>query len=83
MQHFRFEPADEDGMTNIRAHAPIEELAPLFRALMRVEASMLLRDAEDFPYTEESCRTDDQRRCDALAQISQQLTEVLRHVGPV
>ena len=83
MQHFRFEPADEDGMTDIRAHAPIDELAPLFRAMMRVEAIMLLKDADDFPHTEESCRTDGQRRVDALVQISQQLTDVLRHFEQV
>jgi len=49
MQHFRFGAAGDDGMMTIRATAPIAELAPLFRALMRAEAQMLLSDADDHP----------------------------------
>ena len=77
MQHFKFEPPDEDGMMTVHAHAPIAELAPLFRALMRAEAQMLLSDADDYPDTEESRRTGGQRRNDALVEISQRLIDAV------
>ena len=72
IRHFQLGPADEHGMRDLQVHAPTEELAPLLRALMRVEAQLLLRDADDFPHTEQSCRTEAQRRHDALVEIVEQ-----------
>ena len=71
---------DDDGLVRVRLKAPIETLTPLLRALMRVEAQLLLADAADFPGTEESCRTEGERRVAALMQIVQRL-RVLSAVG--
>jgi hypothetical protein len=59
-----------DGMVNFDIKLDFEEAAPLRRALMRIEADLLLEDAdligEQHP-TEE--RTDEQRRADALMEL--------------
>lgn len=64
---------DEDGMVETTIHAPITQVAPLFRALMRVEAQLLLAEAADFPETEESQCTDSQRQVDALLEIAKRI----------
>jgi len=64
---------DEDGFVEARINAPIPIVAPLFRALMRVEAQLLLSDAADYPHTEESRRSSGERSVAALVQIAQRL----------
>ena len=66
---------DPDGFRQFDIKAPMHEIAPLWRALMRIEAQLLLADAADFPRTEVSTRTAGERRVAALGQIAEKLVE--------
>jgi hypothetical protein len=66
----RVDPADDDGMVHLEAEYPSEIGDPFHRALMRVEAELLLDDANalgsEEGYEE---RTDGQRRHDAFIEL--------------
>jgi len=68
----RCDTSDEpDGMVHLNVELAPEEAAPLRRALMRIEADLLLEDADrvgELPFSEE--RTPGQRRADAIVELA-------------
>lgn len=66
----QFETAERpDGMYQIDAHLEPDIAAPLARALLRVEAELLLRDADAWGTDGFEDRTSPQRCADALVEL--------------
>ena len=70
-----FEP-DADGMCRIDVTLPTARLVPLWRAVMRVEAELLLQDAATLT-SFDGLRTPDQRRCDAFLALALRVSDAL------
>ena len=51
---------------------------PLIRALMRVEAELLLEDADRYGHADAEDRTHEQRACDALVALALRVADALR-----
>ena len=51
--------------------------APLIRAVMRVEAELLLDDADHYPHGADAERTSEQRAADALVALALRVTDAL------
>ena len=78
----RFElRAGDDGMTHFEFDAPVDEIAPLVRAIMRVEAELLVAEAAVVGTPAERWRTPDQRRCDAFMTLIVRASDALSRVG--
>jgi hypothetical protein len=73
---FEFE-TDDDGMRHFEFLAPIEEMAPLVRGVMRIEAELLIADAATVGTDAEESRTPDQRRADALVALIVRASDAL------
>ena len=63
---------------NIDAHLAPDVGAPLLRALLRVEAELILADAEDLRDDDRELRTPDQRRADAFVALTQRVAEAAK-----
>ncbi len=59
----------DDGMIQINAELEPDVATPFARALMRVEAELLLRDAEAWGTDGYEARTSPQRAADALVEL--------------
>lgn len=64
-----------DGMTHGQARLEPSLGIPLFRALMRVEAELLLRDADTLGDPQHEARTSEQRRADALVALALRIAD--------
>ncbi|HEY1737614.1 MAG TPA: hypothetical protein VGI86_02835 [Acidimicrobiia bacterium] len=74
----RFEfDTDDDGMCHFEYRAAVEEIAPLVRAVMRVEAELLVADAATFGTDHQEWRTPEQRGVDALIELVQRASAAL------
>jgi hypothetical protein len=58
-----------DGMYSFSAKMPTAQLIPFWRALMRVEAELLVEDAAAVRTTLEGLRTPKQREADAFSDL--------------
>ncbi len=69
---------DDDGMAHysLKVEAPLG--APLQRALMRVEAELLLQDAASVTTAQGEDGTAEQRRCDAFVALALRVCDALR-----
>jgi hypothetical protein len=63
------------GMINVTAQLDRDLGPPFLRALMRVEAELLVHDADLVGGSEVENRTPDQRRADALVALVLRITE--------
>jgi hypothetical protein len=61
---------DPDGMMHGTVRLEPDLGLPFFRALMRVEAELLLQDANTLGRAHDENRTDDQRRADAFVALA-------------
>lgn len=61
---------DSDGCYRVCFHFKNEEGAPFVRALMRIEAELLLHDANLVDANQIEPRTPEQRRADALVALA-------------
>jgi len=69
----------ENGSYKVDAELDTATGAPLARALMRVEAEMLLADAEAIrPDLAGGMRTPDQRRADAFLELAHRVHDAIR-----
>jgi hypothetical protein len=68
---------EEDGMTSMRAHLSPRDAAPLARALFRVEAELLQRDARVWDELART-RSADNRRADAFLLLVQRVGRAAR-----
>ena len=59
-----------DGMTRIETRMPNARMGVLLRALMRVEAELLLADADQVDASAVEPRTAEQRRADAFVALA-------------
>jgi hypothetical protein len=75
VRRFEFDDGDDDGMIHIEAEYPHEIGDPFHRALMRVEAKLLLADADSLGSNRRVERTDDQRRFDAFIELVRRMGE--------
>jgi hypothetical protein len=66
---------DADGMCHASFTLTPEDGAPLQRALMRVEAELLIEDAHSIDSLHPQDRTPGQRRADALVRLVQAIGE--------
>lgn len=66
-----------DGMLHVETRLPSTVAAPFTRALMRVEAELLLADADTVVESLNACRTSDQRRHDALIALSHRVAAAM------
>jgi hypothetical protein len=66
-----------DGSLQITGVLDREVAAPLVAALMRVEADLLLEDADAVSRGESCRRTQEQRAADALVEVARRLGEVV------
>ena len=67
-----------DGSVSLKLRLEPDAAAPLRRALMRVEAELLLEDADQLrPDNSDELRTEDQRRYDAFFELVQRLGETI------
>ncbi len=74
----RFEfKVDDDGMHRFEYRAAIEEIAPLLRGVMRVEAELLVADAATIGTDAEESRSPDQRRADAFVALIVRASDAL------
>lgn len=72
----QFELSEEpDGMIDVSVRLEPELGVPFSRALMRVEAELLLQDADALGGPHDEKRTDDQRRADALVALSLRIVD--------
>jgi len=68
---------DVDGMVSIQATIPHEHAAVLLRAIMRVEAELLLADADKVGPSAAEPRTPQQRRADAFVALALRVADAL------
>lgn len=69
-------PADENDLCTFDiSHLSADVAAPLWRAIMRTEAALLLRDVDQVTAKEHESRTQAERRQDALTEVLRQLME--------
>jgi hypothetical protein len=67
-----------DGSVSLKLRLEPDVAAPLWRALMRVEAELLLEDADQLrPDNSDELRTEDQRRYDAFVELTRRLGETI------
>jgi hypothetical protein len=65
-----------DGMMHFKVKLEPELAVPFNRALMRVDAELLLQDADQLtPENARDLRTDDQRHADALVALALRVTD--------
>lgn len=68
--HLKMGPPRDDGTAEMTAKMPRDVFQPFLRALMRIEAELIVEDADelssDSPEVE---RTDDERRFDAFVEL--------------
>ncbi len=70
---------EPDGMWLFDLRLQPPQAAPLFRALMRVEAELLVQDADSISDAHlEPPRTDDQRRVDAFVALAMRIRDAAR-----
>jgi hypothetical protein len=78
LSQLEFRPT-EDGMVRMKGTLEREVGVPLHRALLRVEADLLLQEADertvDGPFGKH--RTDDQRRADAFIELARRFGEAM------
>jgi hypothetical protein len=67
------EAEEVDGMYRVSTTLPPEEAEPLGRALMRIEAELLVADAATVGTAQHEERTPPQRRHDALVLLAQRI----------
>ena len=67
---------DADGMVSIQAKIPQDHAAVLLRAIMRIEAELLLADAKEVGSAAEP-RTPQQRRADAFVALALRVADAL------
>jgi hypothetical protein len=67
-----------NGMWHFELSLPCEQMAPLVRAIMRVEAELLLDDARRVGTDDEERRTPEQRRADALVALTLRVADALK-----
>ncbi|WP_040792852.1 MULTISPECIES: DUF222 domain-containing protein [Nocardia] len=66
-----------DGSYVVNGDLPPEVAPPFIRAIMRVEAELLLHDAEFVTVEEGEPRTPEERRADAFLALALRVTDVL------
>lgn len=71
-----------DGSMRLRARLTPDLSYPLRRALMRVEAELLLADAAALSATADETRTPEQRRFDAFVSLGEQLGKAIPPTNP-
>ena len=71
------EAEERDGMFEVSTTLPREEAEPLGRALMRLEAELLVADAAALGTSGHEERTPPQRRHDALLLLAQRISEAV------
>ncbi len=69
LRRFELDDVDDDGMIHLEAEYPSDVGQPFHRALMRVEAELLIADADSLGSDGYAERTDEQRRYDALMEL--------------
>lgn len=67
----------EDGSYIVNGDLPPEVAPPFIRAIMRVEAELLLHDAEFVTIDEGEPRTPEERRADAFLALALRVTDNL------
>jgi hypothetical protein len=68
-----------DGMYSFSAKVPTAQMIPFKRALMRVEAELLVEDAASVRTTLEGLRTPKQREVDAFGALVQRVMTACPH----
>jgi hypothetical protein len=68
---------DADGMVSIQATIPQDHAAVLLRAIMRIEAELLLADAKEVGSSAAEPRTPQQRRADAFVALALRVADAL------
>jgi len=77
LQYLRQPKMRPDGMAEYHAELPPEVAAPLFAALMRIDAELLALDADLVSSGAPLPRTPEQRTADALIELSRRVCECL------
>ena len=78
---FKLQPPAPDGMMRFTARIEPEYGDPFVRALRRVEAEMLLEDADLIGTAHDEQRTCDQRAHDALMELIRRIAATFAEVG--
>ncbi|WP_405490294.1 DUF222 domain-containing protein [Nocardia sp. NBC_00511] len=66
---------DSDGWGRLSGALPADLMVPFARALLRIEAELLLHDADEFTAQDGEPRTQDERRADAFTALLLRLSE--------
>jgi hypothetical protein len=69
---------DDRGGLRSSVTLPPDVGQPLFRAMMRAQAELLLEDADNFGSDADADRTDEQRAADALVRLATRLGDKAR-----
>lgn len=69
---------EHDGRVELEADLAPDVGAPFMRALLRVEAELLLADADGLLDDARPLRTPDQRRADAFVALTQRVVDAVR-----
>jgi len=69
---------EEDGSFRLQTTLPPEEGAALWRGLMRAEASLLRKDADEFPRVD---RSHGERQSAALVELALQVVDAAQRLG--
>lgn len=67
-----------DGMKSVSARLEPALGTPFARALMRIQAELLLHDANTYGQPDAEARTDEQRAADALVALALRVSDALR-----
>jgi hypothetical protein len=78
LTQIQLEQPGPDGSYRFHCHVKKEEWAPFVRALMRIEAELLLHDADLVDASGIEPRTSEQRRADAFVALALRVQEAVQ-----
>jgi uncharacterized protein (DUF2236 family) len=77
LRRFEMDDPDDEDMVHLHATYPMDIGRPFHRALMRIEAELLLADADAVGSAGFEDRTPGQRRHDALIELLRRVNEAV------